>query len=298
MKSAIVVSPHLDDAALSCGGGITRLVRAGIPVTVVTMFTADQPQGVPLSPLARHALVTWGPSEHLFADRRAEDRAAMSLLGVRFEHLDQLDVVFRRSRAGAPLYQGPMASPAPDDVEDLLPRLVAALRSSAVGTASEATVFCPIAACGHVDHTLTRRAVEQVIGSTHLIYYGEYPYYARPDAPGAGVIGPDGWRLHELPLSADEIEGRVAAIACYKSQLRGLFPSPMERFGTILAQRVPAIGHIWVPKPDLDASRKRMTAKVIIDTAGIGGERYLWSPESTAPFLAALQGRGLDSGDA
>ena len=283
-RDAVFVSPHLDDAALSCGGGIARLVGSGIPVTVVTLFTADQPQGMPLSPLARHALVTWGSSEHLFSDRRAEDRAAMGVLGARFEHLDQLDVIFRRSKSGEPLYRGPISAPAPDDIELLLPRLVTAVQDSAVGTTPEATVFCPMAACGHVDHTLAREAVEQVVDGTRIVYYDEYPYCARPGAPVAGATSPDGWRLYELALSAQEIEARVTATACYKSQLRGLFPSPIEQFGTILSHRVPLVRRGWVPSPNHDASRRRMASRIIIDTAGIGGERYCWSLEATTPF--------------
>ena len=287
IDGAIFVSPHLDDAALSCGGGITRLVGAGIPVTVVSIFTADPPAEVSLSPLARYALATWVSSDRSFSSRRAEDRAAMGVLGARSEHLGELDVIFRRSKSGEPLYREPISAPAPDDVESLLPRLVAALQDSAVGTTPNATVFCPMAAYGHVDHTLAREAVEQVVDGARITYYDEYPYCARWGASNADATGPHGWQLHELPLAAVEIETRIAAIGCYESQLRGLFPSPLERFGAILLRRIPVIGRVWVPEPDPKASRARMSSQVIIDSAGVGGERYCWSPESTTPFPPA-----------
>ena len=287
IDGAIVVAPHLDDAALSCGGGITRLVGAGIPVTVVSVFTADQAPGVPRSPLSRYALATWGSGDGSFSSRRAEDRAAMGVLGARFEHLGQLDVIFRRSKAGEPLYREPISAPAPDDVESLLPRLVAALRDSAVGSTPNATVFCPMAAYGHVDHTLTREAVEQVVDAARITYYDEYPYCARWGTIVADASGPHGWQLHGLALLAAEIDVRIAAIGCYESQLRGLFPSPIERFGAILLRRVPVVGRMWVPRSDVEKSRARMASRVMIDSAGVGGERYCWSPESTTPFPPA-----------
>ena len=249
IDGAIFVSPHLDDAALSCGGGITRLVGAGIPVTVVSIFTADPPAEVSLSPLARYALATWVSSDRSFSSRRAEDRAAMGVLGARSEHLGELDVIFRRSKSGEPLYREPISAPAPDDVESLLPRLVAALQDSAVGTTPNATVFCPMAAYGHVDHTLAREAVEQVVDGARITYYDEYPYCARWGASNADATGPHGWQLHELPLAAVEIETRIAAIGCYESQLRGLFPSHSSGLGQSCCGAYRSSGECGSPNP-------------------------------------------------
>ncbi|KAB2956573.1 MAG: PIG-L family deacetylase, partial [Thermoanaerobaculia bacterium] len=47
MTDLLVLSPHLDDAVLSCGGRIADEVARGRDVLVVTVFTADEPAEPP-----------------------------------------------------------------------------------------------------------------------------------------------------------------------------------------------------------------------------------------------------------
>ena len=286
MTDAIFLSPHLDDAALSCGGGITRLARAGVRVTVVTVFTTDQPPDAPLSTLARRSHASWGVGDRPFEVRRAEDEAALQLLGAESQRLGMLDAVYRRSPSGDALYANPLAPPSPDDTEQLLPRLVAALNDSAAAT-PQARVFCPAGTGGHVDHVLARRAIEQVADSEAIVYYDEYPYTARPGVLASGADGPDAWPSHDLRLTAEELETRIAAIACYASQLRGLFPTAGERLREIASARIPGIGPLFARPPDVQASAERMAARVKQDLAAMGGERYRWSPRRGSPFPAA-----------
>jgi len=139
----IFVSPHLDDAVLSCGGGIARLAHSGELVTVVTLCTADQPVGAPLSPLARRNHRSWAAGDQPFAARREEDLCALLSLGAVAEHVGLLDAIYRRSPAGRPLYANPLGAPASEDLERFLPQVIAALKDSALGAHPDARVFCP-----------------------------------------------------------------------------------------------------------------------------------------------------------
>ena len=284
MDQAVFVSPHLDDAALSCGGGIARLVRTGTQVTVVTIFTADQPLGEPLSPLARRSHASWGIGDQPFAIRREEDRAGLSLLGAELEHLGLLDAIYRRTPSGMALYTRPLVAPAPDDVERYLPRIVAALGDSAATAHLGGRVFCPAGVGGHVDHELTRMAVERVAKADAIVYYDEYPYSARPtvSAPMDGAASD--WHDCAVTLSPEELDVRIAAIRAYASQLRGLFPSEVERLREIASARVPVVGRWLVGAPGVNASGERMAAKVRQDMASSGGERYRWPSASASPF--------------
>jgi LmbE family N-acetylglucosaminyl deacetylase len=179
---AIFVSPHLDDAALSCGGGIARLARAGVRVKVVSVFTADQPSGEPLSPLAKRSLASWATGDQPFALRRAENQAAMQILGAEAEDLGLLDAIYRRSESGKALYSDPLVAPTPEDVERFLPQLKKALGQSSVATSGGEPVFCPAGTGGHVDHLLVRQAIEQIAEPDEIVYYEEYPYSTRPEA--------------------------------------------------------------------------------------------------------------------
>src|SRR6185295_15615325 len=56
----IYLSPHLDDAALSCGGAIARHANAGARVLVVTICTAAPPSDGPFSDFANEVHQGWG----------------------------------------------------------------------------------------------------------------------------------------------------------------------------------------------------------------------------------------------
>jgi len=281
---AIFVSPHLDDAVLSCGGGIARLVRARVPVTVVTVVTADQALGTPLSSLARRNHASWAVGDQPFEVRRAEDLAALQLLGADAEHLAMLDAMYRRSPSGAPLYADSLSAPAPDDVGRFLPQLESALRAWGLAARPEASVFCPTGTGGHVDHALTRQAVERIVKPDSIVHYEEYPYVSRPNASATTDRGSENSPAHTLTLSPEELQARIDAIACYVSQLRGLFPSQSERLSEIAAARIPVVGRRMVRPPDPEASRERMTARVRRDIVTLGGERYRWPSACPPPF--------------
>ena len=226
MSAAIFISPHLDDAVLSCGGGIARLTGLDERVTVVTVFTGDQSPGEPLSKLAVRSHASWAAGDQPFAARRAEDLEALGRLGATAEHLGLLDAIYRRSAAGHPLYADSLGTPTADDLEYFLPELVMALRNSAAGTGAAVAadapgapgtrhmatrVFCPAGTGGHVDHILTRVAVERVAEPESIVYFDEYPYVTRDGVSqsGGAQAGPDSWPTRTLPLSAEELEARI-----------------------------------------------------------------------------------------
>ena len=81
MPTALVLSPHLDDAAFSCGGTVAQLADAGWRSVMVTAFTAT------VLPATGFALACQldkglGPEVDYMALRREEDRAAAVILGV------------------------------------------------------------------------------------------------------------------------------------------------------------------------------------------------------------------------
>ncbi len=181
------------------------------------------------------------------------------------------------SGSGTPLYSDPLVAPAPEDVERFLPQLTEALRRSSLAAHAGAPVFCPAGTGGHVDHLLVRQAVEQIAEPEEIVYYEEYPYSTRPEASAGADAAAESRPFIALPLTPDELDARIAAIGCYASQLRGLFPSEPERLREIASARLPVVGPRLVRPPDVDASRARMAARVRRDAARLGGERYRWS---------------------
>src|SRR6185437_9317154 len=94
----IYFSPHLDDAALSCGGSIGLQTACGLKALVITAFAGlppeDQQPGGFVSEIHLKAGLPASPHEAIKA-RRREDAEAISTLGADVFWLDHLDAIYR-----------------------------------------------------------------------------------------------------------------------------------------------------------------------------------------------------------
>lgn len=225
---AVYLSPHLDDAVLSCGGQIHDRVAAGQSVLVVTVGAGDEPAGADeVSALVRTLHRAWRldrprPGTHdkgVVGRRRAEDRAACGILGAEALHWDLLEAVYRRDGSGEPFYGtldelfGPLP---PDDRPTIL-----AVAERLASLPPHRELFVPLGAGGHVDHRIARRAAEQRFGS-RLVYYEEYPY-GRSRRAVRRVVPGIGWRRETVPVSRDGGRAKMRAVAAYRSQVKPLF---------------------------------------------------------------------------
>ena len=195
-----VISPHLDDAVFSCG----RLLAAHPGARVVTVFAGRPP---PTQALREwDAAAGFAPGEDMIGARRAEDAAALAVLGAEPIWMD-----FRDAQ-----YDDP---PDPDALAD---GLEAALRALGAGA-----VFVPLGLF-HSDHLLAHAA-----GVRALRCHPEWPAYLYADAIYRRYDDLLARRLAELsaagyaltaaspPQSAD-LERKRRAVDCYASQLRAL----------------------------------------------------------------------------
>ncbi len=221
----VVLSPHLDDAALSCGGAIHKWTAAGEPVLVITLMAGDPPAGE-FSPFAHYQHASWGlPPREAYAARRAEDLAAMRVLGAEYLQLDFLDCIYRRGPAGW-FYQSDeeifgAVHPADEPLADRLTAALQKLESLAAG----ATVYAPLGVGNHVDHQLVRRAAEAWRGRG-LCYYEDYPYAETADLRPASAVR--GLSPCTVPLTEADLDAKVEAIGCYVSQIPMLFGTLMQ----------------------------------------------------------------------
>ncbi len=217
---ALLLSPHLDDVAFSCGGIAAMLGRAGWDVVVATIFTRS------VHPASGFALACQRdkglPDEvDYMALRREEDRLACRSLDARQCLLDLPEAPNRGYASAADLF----APPRPDDdvagsLEALLDGLIAAERPS--------LVLAPQGCGRHVDHL---RAIEAVLAgrtaaSPPLGFYRDTPYVirdpaARPDPRVEAVAG----HPVAVPLDAAARARKQQAVACYRTQLAFQFGS-------------------------------------------------------------------------
>ncbi len=169
--NAVYLSPHLDDAALSCGGQISARARAGERVLVLTLFTADEPEEGG-SDLIETLHGLFGLEGGVVAHRRSEDIAACETLGAEPRHVPLAEAIYRADENGDFLYNAIRAifsSPVPADS-----RTVQKLTRVLSEFADVPEIFAPLGVGGHVDHVLTRSAAE--IAFRQISYYEEIPY--------------------------------------------------------------------------------------------------------------------------
>ncbi len=241
---ALYLSPHFDDAVLSCGGQIAGQTTRGERVLIITV-AAGEPQTENYSFFAEYQHHVWDLSAaEVVAARRAEDARAVAHVGAELQTWSLPDAIYRLDpESGEPLYTsnetlfGPLSrAEAP---------LVAALARQIAAAPPARRVYAPLAIGNHVDHQLVRAAAEQAFAErprAALFYYEDYPYVQRqPDALAALLQPPEAWAYAVRPLSEAAVEARIEAIAAYQSQLSMLF-NGAETMARLVREQIAATG--------------------------------------------------------
>ena len=224
----VAVSPHLDDAVLSCGALLEHLARR-CPVTVVTVFTAASPRPWPL-PAGRQMRAIGEPdAERFYRQRQEEDSAVLADMGVGRVHLGFPDALFRRVGPGPGRLPGRPRRPAYPTfrfdaargriaaADARLTDEVAVAIGAMAGDADARLVLAPLGVGRHVDHLITRAATRNVAPRT--VYYSDFPY-SETALPDRDFITRH--RLVPHPRLAGRAEN-ADRIAGYRSQVGGLF---------------------------------------------------------------------------
>jgi LmbE family N-acetylglucosaminyl deacetylase len=225
----LILSPHLDDAALSCGGLLAQRAIAGDEVAVATVFTGDAPVNWRESPAAHHVHAEWKLGNQPYPLRRREDEESCAVLGARPYHLGLHDAVYRFDAQGRPYYTDNFmgGKPVPEDARAqgvaLQHALDAWLHRNGL---RQLRVVAPLGLGGHVDHMIVRAAAEKACTAHRLklSYFEDYPYGEREDV--AASLAVRDLTPHVLPLTAGALETRIRAVLCYPSQLQSVFRLP------------------------------------------------------------------------
>jgi LmbE family N-acetylglucosaminyl deacetylase len=196
------VSPHLDDAAFSVGGTLAVLAAAEHEVTVVTCFTASVPDPAGFA-LACQLDKGLPADADYMALRRAEDDAAMALLGATPLHLPLPEAPHRGYTSAPDLFAGV------HDGDEVWRDVAAALEDLTADL-----WLAPQALGGHVDHLQVLRAVAAL--DRPVLWWRDSPYVLRDPAAVPGPDLPGG--LAEVRPPQD-LHRRADACACYATQL-------------------------------------------------------------------------------
>ncbi|WP_317205266.1 PIG-L deacetylase family protein [Janthinobacterium sp.] len=226
-ERVVILSPHLDDAALSCGGLLHAL--QGVSTLVVTICSGNPPR------LARADGGGKAPSRRGHVSpriRRSEDIAAMRSIRAEFVHLSFPDAIYRRSPAtGKLIYRNARErwlSARADDAA-YVEELYLLLRRLCLDLGGILLVS-PMGIGDHVDHQITARVAQRLgAAGASLLFYEDFPYVADPlsgrgdgDGPAAALA-----RMQLVPLQRYTVpvavEDKVQLLRHYASQVTVLF---------------------------------------------------------------------------
>lgn len=149
--TTLVISPHFDDAVLSCGHWLHMN-----PGAVVATVCSGKPEP---GRAASRWDARFGTADRAADERRAEDEAALATLGATQHILGFLDDPYRGDD-----------EPFEDDLERSIGELVDTLRPVAC--------LVPLG-FGHIDHRITGRAARQALVDRpwcELVVYVDLPY--------------------------------------------------------------------------------------------------------------------------
>ncbi|MBX0327252.1 PIG-L family deacetylase [Oscillochloris sp. ZM17-4] len=219
----IYLSPHLDDAALSCGGSIARFVGAGQTVLVVNICAGSPPAAGPFSPFAQRMHRQWGlPPDEAVRRRTQEDVEALETLGADCLLLGLLDAIYRMPEA----YVGDetlFGTVAPDDtLADSLRGQVAALAARYPA----AIFYAPLGVGQHVDHQATYEvAVGLAQSGLSMAFYEDFPYVAVPGALDRRMAQIGGAEIFLPSVTGIDatLARKISAVEAYASQISTLF---------------------------------------------------------------------------
>jgi len=251
----VYLSPHFDDVVLSCGGLIWEQTQAGQSVNIWTIC-AGIPQARPLSDFAQSLHTRWETGSQAAMSRRQEDAVACARLSAIPRRFSVLDCIYRRSKRG--LAEGGAEDPMGflyTSEDALFGPLHPAERGSIAKLGADLAqaltpgdeLVAPLAFGGHVDHRLTRAAVETL--ERPLWYYADYPYVSRhPDQIQA--LRQAGWEEILFDVSQDGLEAWQEAIAAHRSQISTFWPD-LETMYAAIHDYLDLVGGaiLWKPPP-------------------------------------------------
>jgi len=224
-KKVYVISPHIDDAILSCGYLLINLAKTN-DITIVNVFT-DAHEG-PYTMSAKRFLQLAGnykSAKKLYSDRLNEEDQVINSLGVKLVNLGYKEALFRKKDK---THFNVLARFVPEiahkypffnwiamkfmyKTESLESEILAGLETLIDG---DSVVLAPLGIATHIDHKIVFKIISML--KREIIYYSEFPYNLnlRYTNPLSGYL--------QEQLEGD-LETKRSLLTLYKSQYNVLF---------------------------------------------------------------------------
>ena len=226
-ERVVILSPHLDDAALSCGG-LLHALQARVSTLVVSICCGTlRVLAADGSSKLAHRRGHVSPRT-----RRREDITAMHSVNADFVHLSFADGIYRRSPlTGKLIYRNERERWVSPRVEDMahIEELYLVLRRLCLDLGS-LLLLSPMGIGNHVDHQITAQvAVRLAAAGATLLFYEDFPYVADArigrgdhDGPHEALARLNLTPARHFSLPVD-VAGKMALLRYYATQVPILF---------------------------------------------------------------------------
>ncbi|MCP2262622.1 N-acetylglucosaminyl deacetylase, LmbE family [Streptoalloteichus tenebrarius] len=199
----LLLSPHPDDIAYSCGG----LVASGLGAAEATLLTVFGRSEWTVSPLLASA-----GAEVVSKVRIEEDRRYCAARGIVHTHLDFPDASLRGYDDEGELLAATRDDPLTDEVVDAV--------TAAVRSASPDLVLAPAAMGDHIDHLIVHEAARRLDAEYRTLYYEDIPYSAHHDlrAVDDTLANARNLALDRVVDISPVLDDKIAGMRVYESQ--------------------------------------------------------------------------------
>ena len=220
-ETHLIISPHFDDGIFSCGGTARQLTAAGHSVIIMTLMGGLYQGELPDTPILADLHRRWSAGDSPLRSRQIEDENASNTIGVDYMHVPLPDCVYRLAGDLA-LYPSEESLFGEIHPADYAPRLLKGIQIPELETASR--VYLPLGVGHHVDHQIARSwgmtQARDIPDRSALRLYAEFPY-SNADQATESALKEFGLPLEpaDVALSEADIRAKIAAIACYHSQI-------------------------------------------------------------------------------
>ncbi|SHG39421.1 PIG-L deacetylase family protein [Streptoalloteichus hindustanus] len=231
----LLVSPHPDDIAYSCGG----VVAAHLGEATATLLTVFGRSEWTVSP----RLAAEG-QEAVSRVRAEEDRRYCDAHGIAYTLLDFPDASLRGYDDEGELTARVADDPLTDEVVDVL--------AEAVRAAAPDLVLAPAGMGDHIDHLMVHEALRRVDHEFSTLYYEDIPYSAHHEITGVEDTMRGARKLepfHVFDISS-AIDDKIAGMLVYESQTDEQAIADMRHHNGRVAPAEAAFAErLWTARP-------------------------------------------------
>lgn len=216
----VFVSPHLDDAVLSCGYLLEKLKEANKNILIITVFTKCTK--VPPTPQAINFIEICGYDSglHLFKNREKEDIEALKIFSAQHAFLGFTDAAWRLDRKRLPIYKtqkiqfsGRISMKDKHIINNIKQELKKYLQYK------NSLILAPLGVGNHVDHVIINNIVRKF--KQNAIFWEDFPYNRNKNDVWKGIKRANAINIFTIKNSKNELKEK--AIKKYKSQIKSIF---------------------------------------------------------------------------